>query len=88
MSRESILPQVEPNPIPGFKDQCLGPFVGMLSILAYLPFNLQLDVVVQVFNKISFFKTILTQHLVKYKNRKKVKRCEGIEPIDNLKRGV
>jgi len=88
MRRESILPQVEPNPIPGFKDQSLAPFVGMLSILAYLPFNLQLDVVVQVFNKRSFFKTIFSQHLIKYRNRKEVKRCEGIEPIYNFKRGV
>jgi len=85
MSRESILPQVEPNPIPGFKDQCLAPFVGMLNILVYLPFNLLLDVEVQVFNKRSFFKTIFAQHLLKYRNRKEVRRnrkevrrCEGL----------
>jgi len=60
----------------------------MLSILTYLSFNLLFDVVVQVFNKRSFLKTIFAQHLIKYRNRKKVKRCEGIEPINNLKRGV
>jgi len=32
--------------------------------------------------------TIFAQHLIKYRNRKEVKRCEGIEPIHNLKRGV
>jgi len=59
MSRESILPQLLPNPIPGFKDQCLAPFVGMLSILTYLPFNLLLDVVVQVLIKEAFSKPSL-----------------------------
>ena len=58
LSRESILPQVKPNPILRFKDQCLAPLVGMLDIIAYLPFSVKLDVVVQVFNKGSFFKTI------------------------------
>jgi len=88
LSREAIIPQVKPNPISGFKDQCLAPLISVLDILAYLPFNLKLDVMVQVFNKGSFFKTNIAQHLIKYGNRKEVKGCEGIEPIHNLKRGV
>jgi len=59
----------------------------MLDILVYLPFDLKLDVMVQVFKKGSFFKTILAQHLIKYGNRKEVKGCEGIEPLHNLKMG-
>jgi len=50
---------VKLNPIPEFKDQCLALLIGVLIILAYIPFNLELDVMVQVFNKRSFFKIIL-----------------------------
>jgi len=62
--------------------------IGMVDILAYLPFNLKLDVVVQAFNKGSFFKVIFAQHLIKYRKRKDVKGYERIEPIHNFKMGV
>jgi len=74
------------NPVPEFKDQCLAPLIGMLDILAYLPFNLKLDVMVQVFNKGSLFKTILAQHLMKYGNRKEINGVRGFNPYTTSKR--
>jgi len=88
LSREPLLSQVKSNLISLLEYDFLSSFVTNLLMFLHPFLNGFLNLHMQVFDHLSFYFPILVSPCLMSVEGKKIQGSKGIEPINNLKRGV